>query len=203
MLIFCIYISVQNFSLKVELKACLKEYQFTIVNDCELHLHLTLVLSTALNKEHTMTIYVNLQNYLHTRFMKCYRWILFKAMTILGCCNFDLYPLGTLKFCFNFFEDIKKRKIQAKDFVYKIRWSMHCKVQFIKYIKIYMDIICEHKKILVRLQKSKKLRNVWGRKQNQLNFMLFLNSILIYLDRRQVRSGCSSRDPIFLHQNTW
>ena len=61
-------------------------------------------------------------------------------MTILGCCNFDLYPLGTLKFCFNFFEDIKKRKIQAKDFVYKIRWSMHCKVQFIKYIKIYMDI---------------------------------------------------------------
>ena len=95
---FCIYISVQNFSLKVELKACLKEYQFTIVNDCELHLHLTLVLSTALNKEHTMTIYVNLQNYLHTRFMKCYRWILFKAMTILGCCNFELYPLGTLKF---------------------------------------------------------------------------------------------------------
>ena len=134
------YIYVQNFHLKVELKACLKEYQFTIVNDCELHLHLTLVLSTALNKEHTMTIYVNLQNYLHTRFMKCYRWILFKAMTILGCCNFDLYPLGTLKFCFNFFEDIKKRKIQAKDFVYKIRWSMHCKVQFIKYIKIYMDI---------------------------------------------------------------
>ena len=58
LLIFCIYISVQNFSLKVELKACLKEYQFTIVNDCELHLHLTLVLSTALNKEHTMTIYM-------------------------------------------------------------------------------------------------------------------------------------------------
>ena len=45
----------------MELKACLKEYQFTIVDDCELHLHLTLVLSTALNKEHTMTIYVNLQ----------------------------------------------------------------------------------------------------------------------------------------------
>ena len=45
----------------MELKACLKEYQFTIVNDCELQLHLTLVLSTALNKEHTMTIYVNLQ----------------------------------------------------------------------------------------------------------------------------------------------
>ena len=94
------YIYVQNFHLKVELKACLKEYQFTIVNDCELHLHLTLVLSTALNKEHTMTIYVNLQKSitLHTRFMKSYRRILFKAMTILGCCNFELYQIGTLKF---------------------------------------------------------------------------------------------------------
>ena len=51
----------------MELKACLKENQLkphvdlSILNDCILHLHLTLVLSTALNKEHTMTIYVNFQ----------------------------------------------------------------------------------------------------------------------------------------------
>ena len=71
MLIFCMYIYVQNFLIKSGAKSlsqALKEYQFTIVNDCELHLHLTLVLSTALNKEHTMTIFKFAKIHNPTRF---------------------------------------------------------------------------------------------------------------------------------------